>query len=856
MMKLESSIKLSLAEMMSITTSSSNKVAANDTGRSALSGEFCVTGEESALHFNPFSALSREAGFARNNNMEGNVCVEPVGARGRPVCPVCRMCPWVKDHNHVFVKEWGAKGGCPNLHFTGDAWNVLVSRDRRCKPCKKAREMAMWESAKTSPSPSWIFPKMCKDCTKWEQECHDPMRCKTCRVYGKQLLMEVTQFYETKMLADRQAAEEKRLREEKAAEEERCRKATLERLAETRKRKAILERLVAIRKEKADLEAMLHQAHFETGFKQVVGAIRHYNTVLVRTMADAAVEATKLSGSIKRSDERKRKLDQFWRKTRTSLGVCPTGVLAVDELGKLTLVAARRAIMESCLPCKLADDAELALDRFVVVQPEAKLVREVEALVLSDDDSSDDEKKNDWTEVHRKTPKSNPKKCRPLEKKDLSSLSKVRTMYDLTNVMNKLNLSFADNELSNNVPCGRTYADPCQTASCRGHQSGCFNLFHDRTTTICLHDIQWMLGAKSGPCERRCNCGKLDCECRWRVHAQRGFVIAPCARGTKPGPSEKVVGPCTYLHPFAELGCDKLRMFREEPDGSHVEEALPVLLALEIYQRQQDKEAQKQREEAQKTPVVEQKNQSRPKRRPRKYRCNKQSDVEKGSIFDTCHAKVVRKKLENKSNISPEKELYLRKKEEEKLATQEKLQQSFRELKAKHARGEHLTPDECTMIRVSFRNSYYDDLSSTSDDEEEDEVEDDEKVVEDTVLPLFVVVRLRALARAARQHVDKDQKDVARQMEDLERKLAEVADRDVTWYVASGGKRSKRRHRRSQKKRSMGLNEFFQDDQPPTLSLRVVLRLRARLRTIRREMQVAQEEERERLRKRNEKFDR
>ena len=730
MMKLESSIKLSLASMMSITTSSSNKVAANDTGRSALSGEFCVTGEESALHSNPFSILRGDVGNA--HNMKGKVCVELVGALGRPVCPICKA--HGKRYDHPFTLVRGPTGGCPFFYFTSDAWGLVFRKNMEayadCDSCTKA--------------------------TKERKTFHSPIRCSTCIAQGELLDAEISARYqrvateeETRRREEEEkAAAEKRLREEKAAKEKRL-----------REEKAILERLVVIRKEKADLEAMLREAHFVAGFKQVMDAIRHYITVLVRTMADAAVEATKLTRSIKRSNERKRKLDQFWRKTRTSLGVCPTGVLSVDELGKLTIVAARRAIMESCLPCKLADDAELALDRFVVVQPEAKLVREVEALVLSDDDSSDDEKKNDWTEVRRKTPKSNPKKFRHLTEDDIDRLSKVRNLSDLNKVMSELGLSFAGCEPSNNVPCGRTYADPCQAVDCRGHKSGCFNLFHDRTTTICRHDTLWMLGSKSGPCDRRCNCGKLDCECRWRVHAKSRFVIAPCALGTKPGPGEKVVGPCTYLHPFPELGRDTLRMFRKEPDGSHVEEALPVLLALGIYQRQRDEEAQKQRDEvqkqrkeAQKTPVG-QKNQSRPKRRPRKYRCNKQSDVEKGSIFDTRHAKVVRKKIENKSNISTEKELYLRKKEEEKLAAQEKLQQRFRELKAKHARGEHLTPDECTMIRVSFRNSYYDDLSSTSDDEKEDEVEDDEKVVEDTVLPLFVVVRLRALARSARQHV-------------------------------------------------------------------------------------------------------
>lgn len=786
--------------MMSITTSSSNKVAANDTGRSALSGEFCVTGGVSP-YSNPFSFLSGEADLKVCDDIKvGDVAVLPQ----LPDCPVCAA--HGKAFAHPFILKLGVEGGCPFFYFTTDAWGLTFRT------------------------------------TKERKRYHETTTCNTCLAQEKQLDEEIGARYQAKVREEedrrRQEEETRRREEEKAASEKRLREEKLIRLAALRKEKAILERLVAARKEKADLEEMLREAHNETGFKQVVGAIRHYSTVLVHTMADAAVKATKLSRSIKRSNERRRKLDQFWRKTRTSLGVCPTGVLAVDELGKLTLVAARRAIMESCLPCKLTDDAELALDRFVGVQPEAKLVREVEALVLSDDNSSDDEKKNDWTEVHRKTPKSNPKKCRPLKEKELSLLSKARNLPDLNKVMSELGLSFANNKPSNNVPCGRTYTDPCQTASCLGHKSGCFNMFHDRTTTICRHDTLWMLGSKSGPCDRRCNCGKLDCECRWRVHAKSSFVIAPCARGTKPGPSEKVVGPCTYLHPFPELGCDKLRMFREEPDGSHVEEALPVLLALEIYQRQQDEEAQKQREEAQKTPVVEQKNQSRPKRRPREHRCNQQSYEERGSLFAIRHANVAR----NKSNISSEKELYLRKKEEERLASQEKLQQRFRELKAKHARGEHLTPDECKMIR----NSYYNDLSLTSDDEEED----DEKVVEDTVLPLFVVVRLRALARAARQHV-------ARQTEDLKRKLAEVAERDVTWYVASGGKRSKRRHRRSQKKkRSMGLNEFFQDDQPPTLSLRVVLRLRARLRTIRREMQVAQEEERERLRKRNEKFDR
>lgn len=792
--------------MTSITTSIRNKVAPNDTRGSMASAKFSVTGEEFALHFNPFSFLSGEADLKVCDDIEvGSVAVLPQ----LPDCPICAA--HGKAFAHPFILKWGVEGGCPFFYFTPDAWGLVFRKERK------------------------TF--------------HSPTRCSTCIVQGELLDAEISARYqrvateeETRRREEEEkAAAEKSLREEKAAKEKRLRE------------EAVLVRLVAIRKEKADLEAMLREAHFETGFKQVVGAICHYNTVVVRTMADAAVEATKLSRSIKRSNERNRKLNQFWRKTRNSLGVCPTGVLAFAELGKLTLVANRRAIMESCLPCKLVDDAELAIDRFVVVPPEAKLVREVKALVLSEDDSSDDEKKNDWTKVHRKTPKSNPskpKKCPKLTKDDTDRLSKARNLSDLNKVMSELGLSFAGCETLKEAPCGRTYADLCQTPSCRGHKSGCFNQFHDKTTTICLHDIKRMLGAKSNPCQRRCNCGKLDCECRWRVHAQRRTVIAPCARGTKPGPSEKVVGPCTYLHPFPELGCDNLLMFREEPDGSHVEEALPVLLALEIYQRQQDEEAQKQREEAQKTPVVQQNNQSRPKRRPREHRCNKQSDVEKGSIFDTRHAKVVRKKRDNKSDISPEKKLYLSKKEEERLAAQEKLQQRFRELKAKHARGEHLTPDECKIIRVSFHNSYYD-LSSTSDDEEEDEVEDDEKVVEDTVLPLFVVVRLRALARAARQHV-------ARQTEDLKRKLAEIADRDVTWYVASGGKRSKRRHRRSQKKkkRSMGLNEFFQDDQPPTLSLRVVLRLRARLRTIRREMQVAQEEERERLRKRNEKFDR
>ena len=828
--------------MMSRTTSSSNKVAANDTGRSAPSGEFCVTGEVSP-YFNRFSFLSGEA--------DQKVCdikVRGVAVLSQlPDCPVCAAHD--KAFAHPFILKWGVEGGCPFFYFTTDAWGLTFRT------------------------------------TKERKLYHETTTCNTCLTQEKQLDEDIGARYqakvreeETRRREEEKAASEKRLREEKlirlaalrkekAAEEKRLRKEKAAEEKRLRKEKAILERLVAARKEKADLEAMLHEAmlrkaHFDTEFKKVVGAIRHYSTVLVHTMADAEVKATKLSGSIKRSNERKRKLTQFWRNTRTSLGVCPTSVLAVDELTKLTLVTARLAIMESYLPCKLVVDAELAFEHFLVVIPEEKLVREVEALVLSDDDSSDDEKKdwtevhrktpkqnpkkNDWTEVHRKTPKSKPKKLRHLTKNDTARLSKARNLSDLNKVMSELGLSFAGCETLKDAPCGRIYADPCQTPSCRGHQSGCFK-FHNRTTTICLHDIKRMLGAKSDPCALRCNCGKVDCECRWRVHAQSRTVIAPCARGTKPGPCEKVVGPCTYLHPFAELGCDKLQMFREEPDGSHVEEALPVLLALEIYQRQQDEEEQKQREEAQKTPV-EQKNQSRPKRRPREHRYNKQSDVEKGSIFDTRHAKVVRKKLDNKSNISPEKELYLRKNEEERLAAQEKLQQRYRQLKEKHARGEHLTSDECKIIRVPFRNSY-DDLSSSSLDEEEDDVEDDEKVVEDTVLPLFVVVRLRALARAARQHV-------ARQTEDLKRKLAEVAERDVTWYLVSGGKRSKRRHRRSQKKRSMGLNEFFQDDQPPTLSLRVVLRLRARLRTIRREMQVAQEEERERLRKRNEKFDR
>ena len=370
MMKLESSIKLSLASMMSITTSSSNKVAANDTGRSALSGEFCVTGEESALHSNPFSILRGDVGNA--HNMKGKVCVELVGALGRPVCPICKA--HGKRYDHPFTLVRGPTGGCPFFYFTSDAWGLVFRKNMEayadCDSCTKA--------------------------TKERKTFHSPIRCSTCIAQGELLDAEISARYQRvateeetrrreeeekaaaeKRLREEKAAKEKRLREEKAAKEKRLREEKAAKEKRLREEKAILERLVVIRKEKADLEAMLREAHFVAGFKQVMDAIRHYITVLVRTMADAAVEATKLTRSIKRSNERKRKLDQFWRKTRTSLGVCPTGVLSVDELGKLTIVAARRAIMESCLPCKLADDAELALDRFVVVQPEAKLVREV-----------------------------------------------------------------------------------------------------------------------------------------------------------------------------------------------------------------------------------------------------------------------------------------------------------------------------------------------------------------------------------------------------------------------------------------------------------------------------------------------
>jgi len=396
-----------------------------------------------------------------------------------------------------------------------------------------------------------------------------------------------------------------------------------------------------------------------------------------------------------------------------------------------------------------------------------------------------------WSKNDKKWSKND--KCKL--KKGLRAL---KTMEELEAKLESLGLSLISRNPAA-VPTGRHYGWVCEKKYCSGSVGGCRSAYHHTSTTLCLHDILYMLGAEKAPCGRRCNCGEIDCGCRWRTDAKRGYILGTCERGAKPqSSSEKIVGPCSYLHVFEETGRDCIFI--------NDKKALPVadaLVAYELYLREEA--AEKERKAAEPKPwsheealAAKARDQQRArlsgrtgqKCRSTARRTSSRSSGKRGGGY---YRKTKDERNAGEKKVSDEV-LKRRAAAKKKLADENaRLQKHYADTKAKHARGEHLTNDERCLLRLPVAQSgnMFDNLSDT---DEGDETE----VKEPIVVPVRVRTQLMSWLYRAQARLEEERKRMEAEIMTRVSQLDEKDEQNDDWVVhvsVSSKKKARRRAR-------------------------------------------------------------
>jgi len=394
----------------------------------------------------------------------------------------------------------------------------------------------------------------------------------------------------------------------------------------------------------------------------------------------------------------------------------------------------------------------------------------------------------------RSKPKTSEKKWSRDDKRQLKKdLRALKTMAELEEKLESLGLSLIPRELDV-VPTGRHYGWVCEKKYCLGLVGGCRSAYHHTSTTLCLHDILFMLGAEKAPCGRRCNCGEIDCGCRWRTDAKHGYILGTCARGTKPqNSSEKIVGPCSYLHVFKETGADCIFI--------NDKKALPVANALVAFKLYLEEEAaERKRKAAEPKPwsheealAAAAKDRQRARlsgRTGQKCRstARKTSSRSSGKRGGGYYRKTKDERNAGEKKVSDEV-LRRRAAAKKKLADENaRLQQHYADTKAKHARGEHLTDEERRLLRLPVQSNMFDGLS----DVEEEDVDEKEPIV----VPVRVRTQLMSWLHRAQDRLEEERKRVEAEIMARLSQPDEKVDDDWVVHVSVSSKKKARRRAR------------------------------------------------------------